>query len=137
MKTVAVVYASTTGNTEAMANAIVEGAGSSATLYKADEADAAAVLAADVIALGSPAMGSEELEDSMENFFSGIESSLSGKTVALFGSYDWGDGQWIASWEDRVKAAGATLYGESVKAHTTPEDADLEACKSLGKGLAS
>ena len=137
MKNVAIVYASTTGNTEAMANAILEGAGASAQLYRADEADAATVLAADVIVLGSPAMGSEELEDSMETFFSGIEGSLSGKTVALFGSYDWGDGQWLVTWEERVKAAGASLFGESVKAHTAPEAVDIEACKSLGKEVSA
>ena len=137
MKNVAIVYASTTGNTEAMANAVLEGAGEGAKLYTADSADAATVLAADAIALGSPAMGSEELEDSMENFFAGIEGSLKGKTVALFGSYDWGDGQWIATWEERVKAAGATLAAESVKAHTTPEDADLENCKNLGRRLSA
>ncbi len=137
MKSVAIVYASTTGNTEAMANAIYEGAGEGASLSTADEADAKAVLSCDVLALGSPAMGSEELEDSMENFFSGIEGSLSGKNVVLFGSYDWGDGQWLQTWEDRVKAAGATLIAESVKAHTAPEEADVEACKALGRKISA
>ena len=89
----AVVYASTTGNTEAMALAVAEGAkdsGADVVLATADTADAADVLSADVLFLGSPAMGDEVLEDSMEEFFTKIEGSISGKKVALFGSYDWG-----------------------------------------------
>lgn len=132
-----VVYASTTGNTEKMANAVAEGAkasGAEVTLVTADSADADAVLASDVIYLGSPAMGDEVLEDSVEEFFGKIEGSLSGKKVAIFGSYDWGDGQWLRDWADRVKNAGATLVGEAegLKAHLEPEDADIEACKNLG-----
>ena len=134
MAKVAIVYATTTGNTEALANAVAEGAkaaGKEVTLTTADDADAAAALAADELFLGSPAMGSEQLEDSVETFFSGIEGQLSGKKVGLFGSYDWGDGQWMSDWSDRVTAAGATLLG-AVKAHLAPEDADLEAAKALG-----
>ena len=130
---VAIVYASTTGNTEALAQAAGEAAksaGREVTLATADTADAAATLAADLILLGSPAMGAEQLEDSMETFFSGIEGSLSGKKVGLFGSYDWGEGQWISDWSDRVSGAGATLAG-AVKAHLTPEGADLAAVKEL------
>ncbi|MBQ7158537.1 MAG: flavodoxin [Treponema sp.] len=130
---VAIVYASTTGNTESLARAAEEGAkaaGREVSLTAADSADAAETLAADLILLGSPAMGAEQLEDSMESFFSSIEGSLSGKKVGLFGSYDWGDGQWISDWSDRVTGAGATLVN-AVKAHLTPEDADLEAVKQL------
>ena len=130
---VAIVYASTTGNTEALAKAAEEGAkaaGRDVSLATADSADASETLGADLILLGSPAMGAEQLEDSMESFFSSIEGSLGGKKVGLFGSYDWGDGQWISDWSDRVTAAGATLVN-AVKAHLTPEDADLEAVKQL------
>ena len=123
---VAIVYASTTGNTEALAKA----AGRDVSLATADSADASETLGADLILLGSPAMGAEQLEDSMESFFSSIEGSLGGKKVGLFGSYDWGDGQWISDWSDRVTGAGATLVN-AVKAHLTPEDADLEAVKQL------
>ena len=136
----AIVYASTTGNTEAMAKAVEEGArATGAEIYfsTADSADEAKVLASDVLILGSPAMGDEVLEDTMEDFFAGIEGSLSGKKVGVFGSYDWGDGQWLLTWEERVKAAGASLFGESVKAHTAPEAADIEACKSLGKEVSA
>ncbi|WP_407425144.1 flavodoxin [Treponema sp.] len=130
---VAIVYASTTGNTENLANAAAEAvkaAGNEVNISTADSADANETLGADLILLGSPAMGAEQLEDSMESFFSGIEGSLSGKKLGLFGSYDWGDGQWISDWADRVTSAGATLTG-TVKAHLAPEDADLEEVKKL------
>lgn len=130
MKT-AIVYATTTGNTEQLANAIKEDA-PDAYFSTADVADANEVLSADLILLGSPAMGAEQLEDSMEEFFSGIEGSLSGKTVGLFGSYDWGDGQMLSDWGDRVTAAGATLKG-IVKAQLAPDAAAIEDAKSLLK----
>ena len=129
---VAVIYASTTGNTEAMANAIneaVTASGATVVFGTADSANKDEVLSSDVILLGSPAMGDEVLEDSVEDFYNSIEGSLSGKKVALFGSYDWGDGQWLRDWEDRIKNAGATLTTESLKVHLTPEDADVTTCK--------
>lgn len=129
---VSVVYASTTGNTEAMANAIceaVKGAGAELVFGTADSADKAAVLASDVILLGSPAMGDEVLEDSVEEFFTAIEGSISGKKIGIFGSYDWGDGQWLRDWADRIKSCGAVLVGEPLMVHLTPEDADLDKCK--------
>ena len=132
----AIVYASTTGNTEAMAQAVAEGAkesGAEVLLTTADTADVAAVLASDIIILGSPAMGDEVLEDSVETFFATIEGSLSGKKVAIFGSYDWGDGQWLRDWADRLNSAGATvLNGEGLKGHLTPDDECLAECKKLG-----
>mgnify|MGYP002521236758 FL=1 len=131
---VSIVYASTTGNTEQMANVICEAlkdAGAETAMVTADAADAAEVLASDVILLGSPAMGDEVLEDSMENFFAAIEGSLSGKKLGLFGSYDWGDGQWMRDWEDRAKAAGATLVADGLIAHLAPEADDLENCRNL------
>lgn len=132
----AVVYASTTGNTEAMALAVAEGAkdsGADVVLATADTADAADVLSADVLFLGSPAMGDEVLEDSMEEFFTKIEGSISGKKVALFGSYDWGDGQWLRDWAGRVSSQGATVInGEGLKLHLAPEADGLEECKKLG-----
>ena len=130
---VAIVYATTTGNTEQLANAAAEGAksaGREVNLTTADNANPDETLAADLILLGSPAMGAEQLEDSMENFFSGIESQLSGKKVGLFGSYDWGEGQWLSDWSDRVTAAGANLVG-TVKAQLSPDDTALEEVKKL------
>ena len=132
----AVVYASTTGNTEKMAEAVAEGVTSSgAELVKAQasEADVADVLACDVIILGSPAMGEEVLEDSMEEFYTNIEGGLSGKKVAIFGSYDWGDGQWLRDWAQRISDAGGTVInGEGLKAQLEPDDDALTECKELG-----
>lgn len=130
---VAIVYATTTGNTEQLANAAAEGAksaGREVSLTTADKGDISEALGADLILLGSPAMGAEQLEESMEDFFSGIEGQLGGKKVGLFGSYDWGDGQWLSDWSDRVTGAGATLVG-AVKAQLTPDDAALEEVKKL------
>lgn len=130
---VAIVYATTTGNTEQLANAAAEGAksaGREVSLTTADKGDISEALGADLILLGSPAMGAEQLEESMEDFFSGIEGQLGGKKVGLFGSYDWGEGQWLSDWSDRVTGAGATLVG-AVKAQLTPDDAALEEVKKL------
>ena len=130
---VAIVYATTTGNTEQLANAAAEGAksaGREVSLTTADKGDISEALGADLILLGSPAMGAEQLEESMEDFFSGIEGQLGGKKVGLFGSYDWGEGQWLSDWSDRVTAAGANLVG-AVKAQLSPDDAALEEVKKL------
>lgn len=134
MKT-AVIYWSGTGNTEVMANAVAEGAGVSAVQVSAFSGD---VSEYDALALGCPAMGAEELEDSeFEPFFASVEGKLSGKKVALFGSYDWGDGEWMRLWTERVKAAGAEVVGgEGLICNNTPDDAALDKCRELGKQLA-
>ncbi len=133
----AIVYSTTTGNTEAMANAVKKGAeksGAEVYFSTADSADAAEVLASDVIILGSPAMGAEEVEESMENFYSSIESGLSGKKVAIFGSYDWGDGEWLRLWRDRIAAAGAEVVnGEGLAGHLSPDEETSAACEKLGQ----
>jgi len=130
---VAVIYASTTGNTEAMANAIndaVKAVGAEVIFSTADSANKDEVLSSDVILLGSPAMGDEVLEDTVEEFYSGIEGSLNGKKVGIFGSYDWGDGQWLRDWTDRLNNAGAVSAAEPLMVHLTPEEADVEQCKA-------
>ena len=130
---VAVIYATTTGNTEAMANAIndaLKASGEDVVFGTADSADKTEVTGCDVILLGSPAMGDEVLEDSMEEFYTGIEGSLNGKKVGIFGSYDWGDGQWLRDWNDRLNNAGAVSAAEPLMVHLTPEDADVEQCKA-------
>ena len=137
MKKTAVVYWSGTGNTAAMAELVLEGmreAGADASLI---ECTMVTDLAAyDAIAFGCPAMGSEQLEDSeFEPMFDGVKKSLGGKAVALFGSYGWGDGEWMRSWEDDCRAAGISLACESVLVNGAPEGADAEACKALGKAL--
>lgn len=130
---VAVIYASTTGNTEAMANAICDSLkekGADVLCSTADGADQAAALSCDVLLLGSPAMGDEVLEDSVEEFFAAIEGSISGKKIGIFGSYDWGDGKWLRDWADRIKSQGAVLLGEPLMVHLTPEADDVAKCKS-------
>ena len=139
MSKVAVVYWSGTGNTEAMANAVaegIEGAGSEAELLTPDKFDSSKVSDFDAIAFGCPAMGAEVLEESeFDPMFTGIEGSLSGKKIALFGSYGWGDGQWMRDWEDRCRAAGAVLACESVMANDAPDDDAVNSCKALGAAL--
>ena len=130
---VAIVYASTTGNTEALANAAAESAknaGREVTVKTADQADIGETLSADLILLGSPAMGDEVLEDSMEEFYANLKSSLSGKKVGLFGSYDWGDGQWMRDWEENAKASGAVVTG-TVIANLAPDEAALDSVRKL------
>ena len=130
---VAVIYASTTGNTEAMANAICDSLkekGAEVLCATADGADQAATLSCDVLLLGSPAMGDEVLEDSVEEFFAAIEGSISGKKIGIFGSYDWGDGKWLRDWADRIKSQGAVLLGEPLMVHLTPEADDVQKCKT-------
>lgn len=133
MKT-AVIYWSGTGNTEAMAKAVAEGAG--AELFTVSEFSGN-VDDYDAVAFGCPAMGAEMLEeDEFEPFFTEIEGRLSGKKVGLFGSYGWGDGEWMRSWETRVESDGAVLVGgEGVIANDAPSDDDLEKCRALGKAL--
>ena len=140
MSKVAIVYWSGTGNTEAMANAVAEGAkaqGAEATLFSAGEFDAALMDNFDAVAFGCPAMGAEVLEESeFEPMFSACEAKLAGKKIALFGSYGWGDGEWMRNWEETCAADGAALACESVICQETPDDDALTACRALGAALA-
>ena len=134
MKT-AVIYWSGSGNTEAMAKAVAEGAG--AELFNVSEFSGD-VAEYDRLAFGCPAMGAENLEESeFEPFFSENEGKLSGKKVALFGSYGWGDGEWMREWAERVKNDGAVLVNdEGLIVNEAPDDAALADCKALGAKLA-
>ena len=140
MSKIAVVYWSGTGNTEAMANAVLEGAkaaGADAALFTADAFDASQVDAFDAIAFGCPSMGVEELEDGeFEPMFSACEGALNGKKIALFGSYGWGDGEWMRNWETRCQEIGAVLSAESVICNDAPDDEATANCKELGAALA-
>ena len=137
---VAVVYWSGTGNTEAMAQAVVEGAqkvGGETELFSATEFDSDKMDLFDAVAFGCPAMGAEELEDGeFAPMFEGCESKLSGKKIALFGSYGWGDGEWMRTWEDTCQNKGAALACDSVICQETPDDDALNACRQLGEALA-
>ena len=141
MSNIAVVYWSDTGNTEAMANYVAEGiraAGGNAEIITADSFGPDKVSQYDAIAFGCPAMGDEILEeDIFEPMFSAVEGSLSGKRVGIFGSYDWGDGQWMRDWADRCRAAGAELANDGVIANLTPNDAEAEDCRNLGRLMCS
>ena len=140
MSKVAIVYWSGTGNTEAMANAVAEGAkaqGAEATLFSAGEFDAALMDGFDAVAFGCPAMGAEVLEEGeFEPMFSACEPKLAGRKIALFGSYGWGDGEWMRNWEETCAADGAALACESVICQETPDDGALAACRALGAALA-
>ncbi len=139
MRKVAVVYWSGTGNTEAMAAAVAEGIrekGAEAALFTAAEFDASMVDNFDAIAFGCPSMGAEQLEESeFEPMFSACEPKLQGKKIALFGSYGWGDGEWMRNWEETCAADGAVLACESVICNDAPDDDAQAACKSLGAAL--
>jgi flavodoxin short chain len=136
-----VAYWSQTGNTQAMAEAVAEGiraAGNEAELLDMENISADDLKDEAAFAMGSPAMGDEVLEESVvEPLFAELEGSLSGKKVALFGSYDWGDGQWMRDWTERAKAAGAVVVcGEGLIANLEPDEDALAACRNLGKALA-
>lgn len=139
MSKIAVVYWSGTGNTEAMANAVLEGvkeAGAEGELLNCGEFDAAKVADYDAIAFGCPAMGDEVLEEGeFEPMFEGCVSALKDKKIALFGSYGWGDGEWMRNWEESCKEAGANLVCDSVICQEEPDDEATDACKALGAAL--
>ena len=137
MSKVAVVFWSATGNTETMANCVAEGA--NGTIVPCSEMNAAKLAEFDAVAFGCPAMGAEQLEESeFEPMFSDLEGSLNGKKVALFGSYGWGDGQWMRDWVERMEAAGArVLNGEGLICQEVPNDDAIAECKALGKQLAA
>ena len=139
---ISIVYWSQTGNTQAMAEAISEGvteAGKEAKIIDVTDASLDALKTEKVFALGCPAMGAEVLEESeMEPFVSELEGSVGGKTIALFGSYGWGDGQWMRDWVQRAQDDGAQLFSEEgLICNETPDDDVQAACRKLGADLAA
>lgn len=142
MKKIAIVYWSGTGNTETMALCLAEGvkrAGGEAGLFTSREFSAQKLADFDAVAFGCPAMGAEQLEeDEYEPMFTSLESSLAGRKIALFGSYGWGDGQWMRDWYDRCKAAGANLYeNPGLMLCEAPDEEGQETCRTLGQNLAA
>lgn len=139
MSKIAVVFWSGTGNTETMASAVAEGArGAGAEVEEIQAADfsADALAGFDAVAFGCPAMGDESLEeDEFEPMFESVEDELSGKKVGLFGSYDWGTGDWMDAWRERTEGDGAEVV-DAVIANLEPDDEALEACRALGAALA-
>ena len=140
MSKIAVVYWSGTGNTETMANAVVEGAKSSGNevdLFFSDDFNSSMVDDYSSIAFGCPAMGDEVLEESsFEPMFESLESNLNDKKIAIFGSYEWNNGEWMVDWEKRVLNDNAILTYKPLAVYNTPTDEDLEKCRELGKSLA-
>jgi flavodoxin len=141
MEKAIIVYWSSTGNTEAMANAIADGvkaAGGTPELVYVDNVNVDELLAQPAFAIGCPAMGAEELDESVDSFVSEIEGKVSGKNILLFGSYDWGDGEWMRLWVERMQNAGANIIGgEGIIANLEP-DADAKAAlEAAGKQLAA
>ena len=141
MSEIKVIYWSQSGNTMSMANAVAEGikeAGKEAAVLEVSAVTAADLNDETVFALGCPAMGAEVLEEGeMEPFVTEVEGFAAGKTIGLFGSYGWGDGQWMRDWEERMTAAGATvLNGEGLICQETPDDDAIKQCEELGEQLA-
>ena len=140
MSKIAVVFWSGTGNTEEMANAVADGAkaaGADVSLIPGADFSSDLVDEFDALALGCPAMSAEVLEeDEFEPMFSACEGKLSGKKIALFGSYGWGDGEWMRNWEETCDNAGANRVCDSVMCMEAPDDEASAACKDLGKALA-
>ncbi len=140
MSKVAVVYWSGTGNTEAMAEQVAAGAaaaGAEVATIQAGSFDAAQAAEYTGIAFGCPAMGAEQLEeDEFEPMFNAVVGSLAGKAVGLFGSYGWGDGEWMRTWEESARGAGVDLACECVICCEAPDDDAQAACKAMGEALA-
>lgn len=140
MKKTAVIYWSGTGNTEAMAQAVLAGmqeAGADAALYTTAEVTPALFDDLTGVAFGCPAMGAEVLEEmDFQPMWDEAKGFLGGKNVALFGSYGWGDGEWMRTWEEDCASAGIRLAADSVTCCEAPDDEALSACQALGKKLA-
>ena len=142
MSKAAVIFWSQSGNTEQMANAIAEGireGGVECDLLNVADTNAAAAAGYDKLALGCPAMGAEVLEEAeFDPFFTELESKLGGRKVALFGSYGWGDGQWMRDWVQRANDDNANVYtDEGLIINETPDADGLAKCKEFGKGFAA
>lgn len=142
MNEIYVVFWSQTGNTQAMAEAVgrgIEQAGKQARVVYVGNISPDELKGAKSFALGCPAMGAEVLEEGeMEPFVCEVEAFAGGKNIALFGSYGWGDGEWMRDWEDRMKSAGANLAGgQGVICQEMPDDTAVAECENLGKQLAS
>ncbi|MFP3089576.1 flavodoxin [Treponema sp. TIM-1] len=141
MKKIVIIYWSGTGNTETMANSVAKGAGENGgevVIKPVDAASADLVKGADALAFGSPAMGAEVLEEGeMEPFIASLHAAdVQGKKLGLFGSYDWGDGQWMRDWVERMKKLGASVDGDGIIAQLEPNEEALTLCYELGKRLA-
>ena len=140
MSKIAIVFWSGTGNTEAMANAIADGAkgkGAEVEIFSPADFSADSIENFDVIAFGCPAMGAEILEeDEFQPMWDSVKNNLSGKKIALFGSYDWGDGEWMRTWEEEAVSLGAVMAADALIVNNTPDDEGIAKCNDLGSSIA-
>ncbi|MBX4260646.1 flavodoxin [Clostridium estertheticum] len=141
MKNVVVIYWSGTGNTEVMAESIVDGAKKvedvNVRLINVFDAKVEDVTNADGVALGCPSMGSEQLEEGeMEPFIESIASIVTGKSTILFGSYGWGSGEWMDSWQERMEGYGAKLIADGLIINNDADKEGIEKCREIGELLA-
>lgn len=140
MSKIAVVYWSGTGNTKSMADQVKAGAdaaGAEAALFTSSEFSADRMDSFDAIAFGCPSMGAEVLEENeFEPMFADCKAKLQGKKIALFGSYGWGDGEWMRNWEDTCRKDGACFVCDYVICSEEPDEEAKEACRQMGKALA-
>ncbi|NLM18448.1 MAG: flavodoxin [Clostridiaceae bacterium] len=139
MGKIAVIYWSGTGNTEMMANAIAKGAkakGGDVDLFDASDFNDSMLDSYDALALGCPSMGAEVLEeDEFQPMYDSIKNNLGNKKIVLFGSYGWGDGEWMRNWENELRALGANLLGDGLIVNEQPDDDELVICETLGAEL--
>lgn len=140
MKKTTIIYWSGTGNTEAMANFIVDGIksqGGEVDVINVSEATIDDVENSDIVVLGSPSMGSEVIEEGeMEPFVESISTLVGGKQLALFGSYGWGDGEWMRNWQERMEGVGALMIDDGLTIQGMPENENADLCIELGKKIA-
>ena len=139
MSKIAVVYWSGTGNTKEMADMVAKGSkavNAEVSIYTASEFSADLMDSFDAVAFGCPSMGSEQLEESeFEPMFSSCKDKLKDKSIALFGSYGWGSGEWMKAWEEVCNESGAKIVHNSVICNEAPDDEAASACMELGKAL--
>jgi len=141
MGKIAIIYWSGTGNTKIMAEAILDGAssaGADVSIFEVTEITAENAKTYDKLMLGCPSMGAEVLEEvDFEPFYESLKKFVSGKKVALFGSYGWGDGEWMRNWQEDASSAGASVYQDGLMVNETPSSKAIEDCKEYGKGFAA
>lgn len=134
-----IIYWTGSGNTEEMAKLIklgAEEAKASVNLLPVDTATEEDVVNCDILCLGSPAMGAENIDETeMEPFLNTVSDKLSGKDVILFGSYGWGSGEWMTTWEDDMIDKGVNLLEREVIANEFPEGDDAEKLIELGRKI--
>ena len=135
MNKISLVYYSSTGNTYSMAKAIEEGiieAGGKVTVYKASEMNKDDILSSDVIAMGSPAMGAEVIDENyLLPFMEEDGPKFKGKKVYIFGSYGWGGGEYADNWKAQLEGFGANIVAMPILANEEPNEEELAQLKEI------